>query len=56
MTGRWSYETCTRCGDAVTILERMYLPDGHCECCEVTADLDRRRPALYALFGLEMPA
>lgn len=48
----WSYETCSRCGEAVIILERMYLPDGHCECCEVTADLERKRPALYAMLGL----
>lgn len=53
MTPRpWSYERCTRCGEAVSILERMYLPEGRCEPCEEDADLDRRRPALYALFDV----
>ena len=44
------FERCPHCGEPKTILEAMFLD--MCETCEIDADLARKRPVLYAKFGL----
>ena len=48
----FSFDRCDRCGQPKDILEAMYLE--HCEMCEVDAELERKRPALYKALGLEL--